>query len=171
MKIAGLIEFLGNVDPDATANDMGWEEFSMKLEDRVIRSIARRKGVVVQRSELGDLGSPAQLTRVLAALVKAGRLVRASRGMYVKTRINRFTKARAPVATFETIAAEVFRKLKIDVTPGKLTRDYNANKTTQLPMQAVVNTGGRRITRKIQIGSRSVTYERRCPNQRKGRQP
>lgn len=143
----------------------------MKLEGRVIRSIARKKSIVVQRSELSDLGSPAQLSRVLAALVRTGRLVRVSRGMYVKTRINRFTEALAPVATFETIAAEVFRKLKIDVAPGELTRDYNANRTTQLPMLAVVNTGGRRIKRKIQIGSRSVTYERRSLSDRKKRQP
>lgn len=143
----------------------------MKLEGRVIRSIARKKSIVVQRSELSDLGSPAQLSRVLAALVETGRLVRVSRGMYAKTRINRFTGALAPGATFEAIAAEVFRKLKIDVTPGELTRDYNANKTTQLPMLSVVSTGGRRITRKIQVGSRSVTYERKSLSHRKKRQP
>jgi hypothetical protein len=63
----------------------------MKLEARVMRSIARRRGVVILRSELADLGSPAQLSRVLAALVESGKLVRVGRGIYAKTRINRFT--------------------------------------------------------------------------------
>jgi hypothetical protein len=133
----------------------------MKLEDRVIRSIAHRKGVVVQRSELVDLGSPAQLSRVLAALVRAGKLVRVSRGMYAKTRVNRFAGQLAAAATFEAIAAEIFHKLKIDVTHGQLARDYNAGTTTQVPMLPVVDTGHRRITRRIWLGSRIITYERK----------
>ncbi|MGF6369726.1 hypothetical protein OKW40_002476 [Paraburkholderia sp. RAU6.4a] len=143
----------------------------MKLETRVMRSIARRHSIVILRSELAALGSPAQLSRVLSNLVATKRLVRVSVGIYAKTRLNKFTNELAPAATFETIAAQVFKKLKIDVAPGELARDYNASKTTQVPMLAVVNTGGRRITRKIQVGSKTVTYERRSVNQRKEQQP
>ena len=132
----------------------------MKLQERVIRSIAARKSVVVFRSELASLGSPAHLSRILARLVSEGKLVRVSRGIFAKTRHNKFTGGLAPAGTFEAIAAEVFRKLRIDTAPGQLARDYNAGKTTQVPMLAVVNTGPRRITRKIQVGSRTVTYER-----------
>jgi hypothetical protein len=132
----------------------------MKLQERVIRSITARRSVLVFRSELKGFGSPAQLSRVLASLVSEGKLVRVGRGIFAKTRVNRFTGRLAPAATLEAIAAEVFRKLKIDITPGELARDYNAGKTTQVPMLAVVNTGPRRITRRIQVGSRTVTYER-----------
>ena len=132
----------------------------MKLQERVIRSIAARKSVVVFRSELASLGSPAHLSRILARLVSEGKLVRVSRGIFAKTRHNKFTGGLAPAGMFEAIAAEVFRKLRIDTAPGQLARDYNAGKTTQVPMLAVVNTGPRRITRKIQVGSRTVTYER-----------
>jgi hypothetical protein len=146
---------------DALAvNDMGQKKIAMKLEDRVTRSIARRKGVVILRSELADLGSPAQLSRALSTLVKAKKLVRISMGIYAKTRLNKFTHEFAPAATFEEIAAQVFRKLKIDVAHGKLARDYNEGKTTQVPMLAVVDTGQRRITRRISLGSRFITYER-----------
>ncbi|MHB9839713.1 DUF6088 family protein [Paraburkholderia terrae] len=143
----------------------------MKLEERVARSIARREGVVILRSELAGLGSAAQLSRVLSTLVGAGKLVRVSPGIFAKTRVNRFTGRLAPAATFEAIAAEVFRKLKIDITPGELARDYNAGKTTQVPMLAVVDTGTRRITRKIQVGSRYVIYERKAKRQQKEKQP
>jgi hypothetical protein len=147
--------------------DMSKRKFAMKLEDRVARSVARRKGCVILRSELAALGSPAHLSRVLSNLVRTKRLVRVSVGIYAKTRLNKYTHELAPAATFETIAAQVFKKLKIDVTPGELTRDYNASKTTQVPMLAVVNTGKRRITRKIQVGSRTMTYERRHASRRK----
>jgi hypothetical protein len=142
----------------------------MKLEERLARSIARRKGVVILRSELASLGSPAQLSRVLSTLVGAGKLVRVSRGIFARTRINRFTGGLAPAATFEVIAAEVFSKLKIEISHGESAREYNTGKTTQVPMLAVVNTGARRITRKIQVGQRTVIYERKATYQRKEKQ-
>lgn len=150
---------------------MRWKELVVKLEDRVIRSIARRKGVVILRSELAALGSPAQLSRVLSNLVKTKRLVRVGVGIYAKTRLNKFTHELAPAATFEEIAAEVFRKLEIDVAHGKLARDYNAGKTTQVPVLSVVDTGRRRITRRISLGSRFITYERSGAHRSKERHP
>ena len=150
---------------------MGREELALKLEDRVIRSLARRKSVVILRSELAPLGSPAQLSRVLSNLVKTKRLVRVGVGIYAKTRLNKFTREPAPAATFEEIAAEVFRKLEIDVAHGKLARDYNAGKTTQVPVLAVVDTGRRRITRQISLGSRFITYERSGAHRSKEQQP
>lgn len=131
-----------------------------RLQDRVMRSIRRRTGVVVLRSDLSKLGSRSQLTRVLHTLVATGQLVRVGHGIYVKTRMNRFTGTLLPAAPFESIAAEAFRKLGIDVGPGTLARDYNAGRSTQIPMVAVVDTGRRRITRKIQVGGKGIIYER-----------
>ncbi|RQQ21310.1 S-adenosylhomocysteine hydrolase [Burkholderia stagnalis] len=132
----------------------------MKLEDRVLLSIKQRKGVVVLRSDVASLGSPSQLGRVLARLVAAGTLVRVSKGVYVKTRVNKFTGRLSPAAPFEAIAAETFRRLGIAVMPGRLAREYNAGTTTQIPMDGVVCTGIRRIRRKIQVGSKEVKYEK-----------
>jgi len=132
----------------------------MSIENRIVRSIRRRKSVVVLRSEVASLGSIAQVGRVLAKLVADGKLVRVSKGVYAKTRINKFTGQLTPAATFESIAAETFRKLGIDVSPGQLAREYNAGKTTQIPMNGVVCTGKRRITRRVQVGTRIVKYEK-----------
>ena len=131
----------------------------MGLEDRLVRVIQQRKGVVILRSEVASLGSPAHVSRVLAKLVRDGVLVHVSKGAYAKTRINKFTGKPTPAATLEQIAAELFRKLKIDVSPGRLVRDYNDGLTTQIPMQAIVSTGKRRIRRKIEVSGRKVHYE------------
>ncbi|MFC5431082.1 DUF6088 family protein [Paraburkholderia denitrificans] len=132
----------------------------MTVEARLVHSIKRRKGVVILRSEVAPLGSAAQVGRVLAKLVSDGRLVRVSRGVYAKTRVNRFTGQLAPAAPFEVIAAETFRKLRIAVQLGRLTREYNAGATTQIPVDGAVCTGRRRIRRKIQVGSRAVKYDK-----------
>ncbi|WP_326929012.1 DUF6088 family protein [Caballeronia sordidicola] len=147
--------------PEENVVALSRKGLTMKVENRVTAFIAGCEGVVILRSELAGLGSPAQLGRVLRTFVKTRKLVRVGLGIYVKTRLNRYTGQLAPTATFEEIAAEVFRKLKIDVEPGELARDYNAGRTTQVPMLAVVDTGRRRISRKIQVGSRSVSYERK----------
>ena len=131
-----------------------------RLEDRVTRSIHRRAGVVILRSELTKLGGRSQLTRVLARLVDARKLIRIGHGIYAKTKMNKFTQTLMPAATFESIAAEVFAKLGISVGFGMLAEDYNAGRSTQIPMVAVVTTGRRRITRRIQVGSKRVIYER-----------
>lgn len=131
----------------------------IRIEDKLVRSIKQRKGVVILRSEVASIGSTAQVGRVLAKLVGKGVLVRVSKGVYAKTRINKFTGQLTPAATFESIAAETFRKLGIDVLPGQLAREYNAGKTTQIPMDGVVSTGARRISRKIQVGNRTVKFE------------
>ncbi|MFM0657359.1 DUF6088 family protein [Paraburkholderia sediminicola] len=138
-----------------------------RLEDRVLRSIRRRAGVVILRSDLSPLGSAAQLSRVLRKLVAAKTLVRISHGVYAKTRMNRFTGGLMPAATFEKIAAETFAKLGIQIGPGLLAREYNSGASTQVPMLAVVTTGRRRISRKIQVGTRMMTYERAGVRRRK----
>ena len=97
---------------------------------------------------------------MLHTLVHRGQLVRVGYGIYAKTRTNRFTGTLLPAAPFEPIAAEAFRKLGIDVGPRTLARDYNFGVPTQLPMVAVVTTGRRRITRRIQVGTKRVVYER-----------
>ncbi|MDB5837912.1 MAG: S-adenosylhomocysteine hydrolase [Caballeronia sp.] len=131
----------------------------MKLEDRIVRSISQRKGPVILRSEVAPLGSPAQVGRVLLKLVSDGKLVRVSKGVFAKTEINKFTGTPTPAATFEVIAAETLRKLGIEITPGWLAREYNNGRSTQIPMDSIVNTGKRRIRRKIQVGRRTVKYE------------
>ncbi|MGY6154267.1 DUF6088 family protein [Paraburkholderia graminis] len=132
----------------------------MKLEARVMRSIAQRDGVVVLRSELKHLGSASHLSRVLSNLLRRDMLVRVSLGVYAKTKVNRFTGQRTPAASFERIAAETLRKLGIEVTHGKLAAEYNSGKTTQIPMVPIVKTGKRRITRAIKVGSKRLLYER-----------
>jgi hypothetical protein len=131
----------------------------MKLEDRIRRSITQRSGLVVLRSEFADMGSASQVGRVLARLVDDGRLVRVSKGAFAKTRINKFTGQPTPAGTLEAISAELFEKLKIKVSPSKFVEEYNSGKTTQIPMSATVNTGRRRISRKVTVGNRTLAYE------------
>ena len=131
----------------------------MTLEHRVRRSIAMRSGVVVLRSELAPLGSAAQIGRVLARLIKSGKLVRVSKGAFAKTRINKFTGLPTPAGSLEQISSELFKKLGIETHPCALVAEYNSGVSTQIPATTTVNTGRRRISRKITVGPRTLSYE------------
>ncbi|MBD8754577.1 DUF6088 family protein [Pseudomonas coleopterorum] len=131
----------------------------MKFEDRMSRSIKQRASLVVLRSEFSNMGSDSQVGRVLARFVANGLLVRVSKGAFAKARINQYTGQPTPAGTLEMIAAELFKKLNISIAPSTLVAEYNSGKSTQIPMGTVVNTGGRRITRKVTVGNNTLVYE------------
>lgn len=131
----------------------------MKLEDRMSRSIKQRVSIVVLRSDFLNMGSDSQVGRVLARFVANGVLVRVSKGAFAKARINRYTGKPTPAGTLDMIAAELFRKLNISITASTFVAEYNSGKSTQIPMGTVVNTGNRRISRKVTVGNNTVLYE------------
>ena len=59
----------------------------------------------------------------------------------------------------DVLAPIALKKLGVKDYPSKSTQEYNAGKTTQIPAGTVLNTGDRRIVRKIGFGKREVVYE------------
>lgn len=131
----------------------------MPLKQRMLRSIQRRPGNVVLRSELAPLGSSTQVSEALKKLQGEGVLVRIGTGIYAKTRRSSVTGSIVPAGSLETLATEALKKLNIAVSAGQAASAYNNRRTTQLPGAFVANTGNRRITRKIEVGGRALKYE------------
>ncbi len=131
----------------------------MKLQERMLRSIQQRVGNIILRTEVARMGSPTQVTEVLRLLQNKGVIVRIGRGIYAKTRKSSITGAIIPAGSLETLATEALRKLGVMVGAGAAADAYNSGETTQLPGAFVANTGRRRISRKIEVGGRSVAYE------------
>jgi hypothetical protein len=88
-----------------------------------------------------------------------GVLVRIGTGVYAKTRVSSVTGAVVPAGSLETLGIETMEKLGVTLAPGRLAAEYNAGRTTQLPGTVVVNTGRRRIQRRIVVGGRRLAYE------------
>ncbi len=131
----------------------------MKLQERMLRAIKQRAGSVILRRELAGLGSASQVTEALKALQARGVIVRIGTGVYAKTRRSSVTGKIIPAGNLENLGLEALRKLGVSVAPGKAAAAYNAGTTTQIPGAFVVNTGCRRISRKISVGGRALKYE------------
>jgi len=131
----------------------------MDLESRLLRSIRQRSSNVVLRSEIASFGSKSQTSVALNNLIKRGVLVKIGRGVFSKAKISSISGRFIPVAGLEVLVPEVMKKLGVSASLGKLALDNAAGKTTQLPGKFVVNTGARRISRKITVGGRTLAYE------------
>ena len=131
----------------------------MKLADRLQRSIKRRPGNVIFRSEITTLGSATQLTDGLNSLMKRGIIVRIGLGIYAKTRKSSVTGVSVPAGSLETLATEVLEKMGVLFSLGRDAAAYNSGATTQLPGAFIVNTGNRRISRKLEVGVRVMPVE------------
>lgn len=136
----------------------------MILEERLKRSIAQRADEVFIRSEFAKFGSEAQVSRALRRLLNCGHLVRLGVGVYAKAMKSTLSGNAIPVKPIGVLATVALRKLGIQTFPSQATIEYNEGKTTQIPAGTVINTGDRRITRKIGFGKRSVAYERNKRN-------
>lgn len=132
----------------------------MNILDRIKRSVANRDDGVFLRAEFERFGSPAQVGRALSQLTSEGALVRLGLGVYAKAKPSVLTGKPIPARPLEVLAPEVLKKLGIPVMPSRLTQDYNAGRSTQLPSGIVLNTGKRRIARKLSFNGQAVQYER-----------
>ena len=88
-----------------------------------------------------------------------GVLLRIGTGVYAKTRKSSVTGAIIPAGSLETLVIETLEKLGVLVEASSVAAAYNRSDTTQLPGRFEVNTGPRRISRKIAVGGRTVAYE------------
>lgn len=118
---------------------------TMKLADRMRQSLRRRSGHVVLRAELAPLGSASQVSEALKALQRDGELLRLGAGVYAKARRDEISHEVTPLVDVETLGREVALKLKAQVADG-------AEGTL------VLDTGDRRVSRKLALGQSAVQY-------------
>ena len=131
----------------------------LSVKDRMVRSIALRKGEVVVRADFEAMGSPSQISRALKELIAAGKIVRLGYGVYAKARPSLLSGRPVPRVSLEELAQEALEKLGVPVQLGRAQADYAGGKTTQIPVRTTFNTGRRRISRKITVGISTVRYE------------
>lgn len=131
----------------------------MNIADRIKRSVQRRGELVLRPVDFQAFGSEASVKRALKALVDQGLLVRLGVGLYAKAKRSVLSGQPIPARPLEVLAPMALTRLGVEWREPIRTRDYNAGRTTQVPAGLVVNTGRRRITRRIGFNGKFVEYE------------
>ena len=132
----------------------------MTIADRIERSVANRKDAVFVRSELKSFGNTSQVGRALRGMVARGALVRLGVGVYAKAKPSVLTGKPIPISPLEVLGPQALTKLGVKFEPCRATKAYNSGASTQIPSGVVLNTGDRRVTRKIGFNGKYIKYER-----------
>lgn len=133
----------------------------MKLRQRVEARIAKRRDDAFLTREFLDLGGERQVLRALRELTEGGKLIRLGYGVYGRAEISSLT--RQPMLAgdgFGPVARQVLDKLGVPWEPTTAERDYNAGRSTQVPMTPQVRLRGSRFSRKLRYKTMELTFER-----------
>jgi hypothetical protein len=132
----------------------------MDISGRIKRSVRNRADAVLVRSDFAEFGSAAQVSRALRELLTDGTLLKIGLGVYAKTKTSVLSGKPIPMKPLEVLAPEALKKLGIEIGPSRLVQEYNAGKSTHIPAGIVLDTGRRRISRKLSYNGSTVQYER-----------
>jgi hypothetical protein len=125
----------------------------MLLKDRVQISIAKRRGNVILRSDIANLGSDTQLSEVLRTLTQEGKLIKLGAGIYAKA--HKATDGEVLlVANDQQVAKELFERLGVEVDFVEVNAD--SGETIYF-----LNTSKRRMSRNLKFNNVRVVYSRK----------
>src|ERR1700678_2573549 len=129
-----------------------------RIEERIARK--RRDDVFLPR-EFRDLGGEDQVLRVLRGLVREKRLVRLGYGVYGRAVVSRLTGEPLLYSPngFLGAARQALTKLGVVWEPTEAERDYNAGRSTQIPVNPVVRVKGR-FSRRLRDGKQELVLAR-----------
>jgi hypothetical protein len=129
-----------------------------RIESRIARK--RRDGGFLPRG-FRDLGDEDQVLRVLRILVREKRLVRLGYGVYGRAVVSRLSGD--PIlysqSGFVGAARQAMTKLGVTWEPSEAERDYNEGRSTEIPLNPVVQVKGR-FSRRLRDGKLELVLAR-----------
>jgi hypothetical protein len=131
------------------------------LREKIEARVARKGDAVFLPREFSDLGGQDQVLRALRELLREGRLFRLGYGVY--GRAERSKLSGLPVLAspdgFVGAARAALTKLGLVWGPTEWERAYNAGRSTQVPVSAVVRIEGR-FARRLGYRGNTLKLER-----------
>jgi hypothetical protein len=95
----------------------------------------------------------------LRHLLEFGTLVKLGVGVYAKAKPSALSGKPIPVKPLEVLTPLTLQKLGGKVSASQAELDYNSGLSTQLAAGIVLDTGQRRISRKLSFVERYVSYQ------------
>ncbi len=131
------------------------------LRERIAARIAERPDDAFLTREFTDLSGERQVLRALRQLTDEGRLIRLGYGVYGRAEISPITHQPMLAGEgFNAVARHALDKLKVRWEPPTAERDYNAGRSTQVPMNPMVRLRGGRFSRKLSYKTMELAFER-----------
>jgi hypothetical protein len=130
------------------------------VTQNILEFISKQDSKVIFREDLINFGTSRQITRALKALKDQAVIVSVGKGLYCKAEISEFTGNPKPTLMIAEIGIIVFKRYNIHFGPNKAVVEYNAGRSTQIPMVTMFNIGKSKFNRKIFFNQGILEYER-----------
>ena len=128
------------------------------LRNTILERIRSMSDMTILRSDLANLATPRQLSRILKQLVDEKVLVRLGYGIYGRLFYSRYTNRYCLNGFILGVGREVLNKLNIPWLPAQCEEDYNSGRSQQVPANPTTRIIGR-FNRKIQYGDIQFRYQ------------
>jgi len=132
--------------------------YEESLEYKVLNRLSKIRGNVVLRADFEDLGSYRQISRVLNKLIDNKKLVKIGTGVYAKSYMSKYSDIPLIKNGVDSTLREALNRLGIAYQPGSAEQEYNAGKSTQIPVKNIVRLKNR-CRRKIGYKSIKLIFE------------
>jgi hypothetical protein len=115
----------------------------LTVESRILERINRSKAAVFVPNDFRDIASYPQILRALKQLIGDKKIIRFGYGSYAKARMNKFDGNVYPARDWTFLLMELWGKLKIKWDYSAAVKDYNAGRSTQVPVKRLFVVGNR----------------------------
>lgn len=129
------------------------------LKEKIAARIGASRDLVFLTREFLDLGGRDQVLRALRKLCADGVVTRIGYGLYAKSRRNQITGETIVDGSPLLALRQAFDKLDVEWEESCAVKDYNAGRSTQIPVNPIPKVKGR-FSRKITINGREAQYDR-----------
>lgn len=134
------------------------KRYNNSSREKILEYIQRLPANVILRSDLKQLDTPRQISRILKDLIEDGFLVKLGYGIYAKAETSEYTNRPLIKVGFTNSSIEALNRLKIKWELGKAIKDYNMGKTTQVPAKLIIRLKSR-YRGSIGNGCRKLIFE------------
>jgi hypothetical protein len=134
-------------------------KYSESIEYKILIRLKTIRGNVVLRKKFDDLGSYRQVSRALKNLISEKKLVKIGAGVYAKAYASNYSDIPIIKNGADLALREALKCLGVAFEPGSAEQDYNAGKTTQVPVVNVVKLKSR-CRRHLAYGNSKLIFEK-----------
>ncbi|AOW53110.1 TPA: DUF6088 family protein [Legionella pneumophila] len=134
-------------------------KYKDSLEYKALQRIKKIRSNVVLRQDLIDLGSYRQVSRVFKKLMDDNKLVKIGAGVYAKAYLSEMLNVPIIQGGFEQACKEALTKKGIEWELSTAAQEYNAGRTTQVPVRTSVRLKSR-YRGTLSFGKRKLIAEK-----------
>lgn len=135
-------------------------KYKDSIEYKALQRIKKIRSNVVLRHDLIDLGSYRQVSRVFKKLMDDNKLVKIGAGIYAKAYLSEMLNAPIIQGGFDQACKEALTKKGIQWELSTAAQEYNAGRTTQVPVRTSVRLKSR-YRGTLSFGKRKLIVEKK----------